>query len=107
MPWLKTLEYMNLRVRSITVAPVHEDATRRMKADQFKAAPDEAAGPHGCPDSGQPQNVSCRTGRQAALLVTQEAVARRAVSRSWRVTTLDSGSDLSAALLWQMLHRNC
>lgn len=58
-------------------ALLQEDATRRMKAHQFKAAHDETAGRAGCPDSGQPGTAPGRTTRQAALLVTQKASHNR------------------------------
>ncbi len=58
-------------------ALLQEDAARRMKAHQFKAAHDETAGHDGCPDSGQPETAPGRTSRQAAQLVTQKASHNR------------------------------
>lgn len=58
-------------------ALLKEDAARRMRATQFKAESDETAGQEGCPESGQPEIITGRASRQAALLVTQRASHNR------------------------------
>lgn len=73
VPWLRTLECMNPRVHSITVAERHRrhhpgegevgysrraDAARRFKVDQFRAAHDEIAGDHGSRSSKPPSGAA-------------------------------------------------
>lgn len=50
-----------------------EDAERRQRASQFGAGETDAEGQAGGPDSGPPQMGPGKTGRQAAMLVTQTA----------------------------------
>ena len=50
-----------------------EDAARRQRASQFGADEADSEGPAGGPDSGPPQIGLGKSGRQAAMLVTQTA----------------------------------
>jgi len=50
-----------------------EDAARRQRASRFGAGEADTEGPAGGPDSGPPQTGLGKTGRQAAMLVTQTA----------------------------------
>lgn len=50
-----------------------EDAARRQRATRFGAGEEDTEGPAGGPDSGPPQTGLGKTGRQAAMHVTQTA----------------------------------
>lgn len=50
-----------------------EDAARRQRASRFGSGEADTEGPAGGPDSGPPQMGLGKTGRQAAMLVTQTA----------------------------------
>ena len=50
-----------------------EDAARRQQASRFGTGEADSEGPAGGPDSGPPQTRLGKTGRQAAMLVTQTA----------------------------------